>query len=328
MTCREALKVSVGWLGAPLLEVIWPWALLLLAVPLLYLLLAWLQDLRRLRSVALLCWSDLAALLAASALVLLALAQGRARSGQLWSSRYCMLQVPLAVSLFLLLARRAAPQVLTAALAVAMAISVGWCWPSAIGYSRVLRAERSPLNTALCEGHEALSVLVERYSNGGAGWWRQFGRMQDLVANLHRLRQAGLSLFAQDPTLARRCLYWHAESGLLPRSLQPVADPQAVGYRAVEAPAKGPMPTALYEISVPADGIYQLCCRWREAAAGAAFTVAVDAAPPLQQEVPGGPDYVPVLLREGLRLRAGKHQLRVSWPGPKSRLDLLELNPQ
>jgi hypothetical protein len=323
MTCKTAAKFSVGWMGRPVLEIIWPWALIVLLVPLLYLGVRFLVDLRRFRAAILTHWLDLAALLAASFLVTVAMAYGRAKFPGTWDSRYCALELPIAAILFLMLVRSAAPSALLNCLALGMAICVGWNWPNTIGWGKYVQPQRLVLRDGLRAGQEPLSILADHYGTF-AGWNRENGT-QHLIRWLDGLRRAGISVFAKDPDLSRRCLLVHSDTGALAGSLHGVPDEQAVYRVAIQAETNEA--TAVYEVVVPATGNYKLCCRWL-AQPNQTFAVSVDGGPVIQQSVPGGPAYVPCVLGPTLPLQAGTHWLRITWPGAGSRLDILELNPQ
>ena len=323
-TLKAAGKFSVGWMGEPLLNVIYPWALLVLLVPLLYLLIRFLGDLFRRRGTALLGWSELGGLLLISLLVLVAMGQARGRSPEFWIPRYCALEIPLVVALFLLLVRCAAPKTLMSCLALGMAVCVGWNWPSSINEARALRPQQVLLVGALRDGHEPLSLLVERYGDY-TGWARHWG-LHNLLGWWQQMRLARISIFAKSADVAQHSLFWHAEAGSLAGALHRIDDPAAVAGHAVQADAEAT--TAVYEVTIPGSGVYKLCCRWRTPAPGRAFIVAIDNGPEMRQYVPEGPNYVPCVLLSTLSLEAGKHRLAVTWPGVGSRLDVLELNPQ
>ena len=325
MTFSAACKLSVGWMGAPVLLLLYPWALLALGVPLLWLLLSFLGDVRRLRGRALIRWSDLSALLAAALLVAVAIAQGRGKhAAGLWDSRYCTLVVPIAVVLFLALVRSGAPEALTGALAVGMAVCVGWSWPGVIDSGRWRGAHQKQLVHELREGHEPLGLLIDQYAPVVC-WQREWG-YQKVLAWWQKMRAARISVFDEGCD-SGRCVFWPASDGtLVAGELRPIQDPDGVNGYAVEA---GPGATAAYEIAVPEQGDYKLCCRWHVPESGRSFAAGVDDGPLVSQAVPDSPSsYVPCVLSRQLRLEAGKHRLVLRWPGPGSRLDVFELTPQ
>jgi hypothetical protein len=325
MTLQAAGKFAVGWMGNAVLQVIWPWALLALAVPMLYLLVRFLGDFRRLRSGALVRWFDLAALLTTALLVTIAMGYGRARYPLIWESRYCALEVPIAVVLFLMLIRCAAPKALLNFFAIGMAMCVGWNWPASIDNARALRPRQVLLVGALRDGHDPLSVLAEQYPDA-TGWCREWG-LQNILSWWQQMRLARISVFHKEAEPAQRCLFWHSESGSLAGSLHRQDDLGAVAGHAVQADTEAPS-TANYEITVPASGTYKLCCRWQVPTAGRSFAVAVDDGPVMMQPVTAGPTYSACQLNPALPLEAGNHRLTITWPGAGSRLDILELTPR
>jgi hypothetical protein len=323
MTFRAAAKFSVGWLGGPALQVLWPWALLVLAVPLAYLLARFLEDFRRLRAAALPRWADLGAILVTALLIVVAMGHGRAKYPAIWSSRYCTIEMPIAVALYLLLVRCAAPGALTNCLAVGLAVCVGWNLPNAIEYSRSVRAQQLQLVAGLRGGREPLCVLAERYP-GATGFSKDWG-VQHLVEWWQQMRRARISAF-KGAAGSRDCLLSHAPNGSRSGPLQVVGDANAAFGAAVEATADGG--TAVYEVNVPHSGAYRLCGRWMTPVPGKAFVVSVDDGPPLTQWLPAGPEYRPIVIEPPVPLDAGRHRVMVRWPCPGSRLDVLELNPQ
>jgi hypothetical protein len=324
MTFRAAAKFSVGWLGGPTLQVLWPWALLVLAVPLVYLLARFLGDLRRLRAAALPRWADLGALLVTALLIVVAMGHGRARYPAIWSSRYCTIEIPIAAALYLLLARCAAPKALTGCLAVGLAVCVGWNLPNALEYSRSVRAQQLQLVAGLRGGHEPLSVLAERYP-GATGWNKDWG-LQHLVGWWQQMRRARISAFGKGAAGGHECHLSPAPTGSLSGPLHVVVDANAVFGAAVEAGGEGG--TAVYEVNVPHSGAYRLCGRWMTPVPGKAFAVSIDDGPPLTQWLPAGPEYRAVVLETAGPLEAGPHRVTVRWPCAGSRLDVLELNPR
>jgi hypothetical protein len=323
MTYKAAAKCSVGWLGGPALITLWPWALLVLVVPLLYLGVRFLGDVRRTRLVALVRWSDLGALLLSAAALVVVLGQARAKYPALWSSRYVAMEIPIAVVVYLMLVRCAAPKTLLASLAVGMAVCVGWNWPTPIEAAKVKRPRQIELNAGLREGRVPLTLLAERYPDA-IGWSPECG-LQHILGSWRRMREARISVFGRDAEGAQRCPLWDARAGTLAASAHVIEDARAVSGAAVEGDADA---AADYEVTVPEDGTYKLCCRWLVPAPGHAFAVAVDGGPSQLQWVPVIPQYMAVVFVPPLTLTAGTHHLTVTWPGPGSRLDVLELNPE
>ncbi len=174
---------------------------------------------------------------------------------------------------------------------------------------------------------------MERYPQA-TGWLKGWG-LQRLLGWWQHMRLAGISTFGEKADMARRCPFVHADSGTLGGTLHVIGDPRAVEGRSVQAEA-GPA-AATYEITVLTGQVYKLCCRWQTPASGALFGVplpgpkfgvSVDGGPVMEQGVPVGPEYVPCVLAPMMTLEAGTHRFRITWPGPGSRLDVLELTPQ
>jgi hypothetical protein len=328
MTARTAGKLSVGWMGNEILQFLWPWALLVLLVPLLYLLARFLRDVRRFRAAALVRWSDLAALLAVGLVVIVAMAEARANyPGGLWSSRYVALEVPIPVVVYLLLVRCAAPKTLLTSLAVGMAVCVGWNWPAPIAGAQGRRPRQLLLTEGLRGGHEPLCVLAEMYPDA-CGWSRANG-LHSLILSWDWMRRARISVFARDAAPAEQCPLWHAREGTLAPSVQLVADPRAMyGIGALAAPPAPGLPpaSAVYEFEVATSGTYRLCTRWKVPAEGQVYTVSVDGGPPMGQVLPLWADYTPAVIWP-FQLTPGRHRLTVTWPGPGSSLDVIELVP-
>jgi hypothetical protein len=322
MTLRAAAKLSVGWMGGPVLLVIWPWALLVLVVPGLYVLTRFTREVWGQRWAGLLPWSDLVALFLATLLVVVALGHGRGKYPGYWSSRYIALVFPIAAALYLLLVRVGSPETLTGFLAVGMAMCVGWNWQTSIGYKRNLRPRQVELLAALRTGREPLSVLAERYPEA-TGWMPEWG-LQNLVGWWQRMRVAGISVFARDAEHAHRSWLRYADSGALVPALRVVPDPDCVNGRAVLADAAGA--SAVYQVTAPRAGDYVLCLRWQTPSPGQSYAVQVDGGPTMRQDVPALPGYHASIPGSPVRLDPGLHSIRVTWPGPGYRLDILELN--
>jgi hypothetical protein len=321
MTLRAAARCSVGWIGYPVLQVLWPWALLVLAVPGLYLFTRFISEVWQQRSGGLLRWLDLAGLLLSVLLVAVAIGHGRAKYPGLWSSRYATMVLPIAAVLYLMLVRAGSPKTLTSFLAIGMAVCVGWNWQACIDSKRSLRPAQVQLTTALRTGAEPLSVLAEQYAEA-TGWCRQWG-VQHLVGWWQRMRLAGISVFARDPHHACRSLLWYADSGALVAGLRAVTDPNCLNWRAVEAEAGGA--SAVYEVTVPRTGDYLLCLRWQVPSSGQHYTAQMDDGPLMRHPLPVLPGYRPCIPGPPVRLAAGTHRITITWPGPGSRLDVLEL---
>jgi hypothetical protein len=321
MTFRAAAKCSVAWMGGSVLLVIWPWALLVLVVPGLYLLIRLVGVVQRQRWAGLLHWSDLTALFLSTLLVAVAIGHGRARYPGIWESRYVALVLPIAAVLYLLLVRAAVPKTVLGLLAFGMATCVGWNWQTCIAYKQNLRPQQIQLVTGLRYGSEPLSVLAERYPQA-TGWGPEWG-VQNLVRWWQQMRQAGISVFARDRDHAHRSLLLNADSGTLGSTLRVVPDPNCVNGRAVQV--EGRAASAVYQVTVPQAGNYLLCFRWQVPSPGQGYTVQVDNDSPMKQTLPALPGYRAYVPGTPVRLEAGTHSITVTWPGPGSRLDVVEL---
>lgn len=331
LTLKAASEFSVAWMGQPLLQVLWPWALAVLLVPGTYLLGRLLNDFRRPAwADAAGQWLDLTGILLAAAGVTVVMGYGRARFPLKWDSRYATLVLPIAAAIYLMLVRCRAPRALPGCLTLGMAVCVGWNWPAALAGGETLKAHRLALIHGLRQGDRPLSLLAEHYADA-TGWAPAWG-LQNLVEWWAGLRTAGVSAFrkvhhtAGDP--ASRCLLLHADSGRLAGSLHALPDSHAVAGRAVQAEPDGAAPTAIYEVQIPTEGRYRLCCRWSAPRPGEPFRVAVDDGPSFSQAATAASEYTACVLEPPLSLAAGGHRLTVTWPGPGARLDVLELTPE
>jgi hypothetical protein len=323
-------KFAVGWLGLPPLEATWPWALVVLVVPIVYLLVRIGKEVGQLFRAGKASgadpsrWADLGVVLLATLAVALVIGYGRGRYPMPWDSRYMTLVIPIAVVTYLLLVRLRAPLVLPGVLAGVMAICVGWTWPEAITWVRSFQAPATQAATFFRLGQEPLSVLSVWYAHPMC--WGAIP--EDLLRHLLQLRRKQMSVFQNQPEAVpgMGCSQaWAAVSGRFTDGLRPVDDGHASEYRALQADRPG---SAAYEMSVPADGCYLLCCRLSVPASGASLAVRVDDGPNLERSLPSQPGYYPYLLEQLLSLSAGTHTLTITLPQPGTRLDLLELVPR
>src|SRR5262249_30700456 len=129
MTLGAAAKFSVGWMGSPVLTVLWPWAVIALVVPAVYLTGRFFRDDWRRRLAGLGGLAGLLALVVPALVLVAAMGHTRAKYPVIWSSRYGALEVPVAVVLYLMLVRCAAPRTLLSGLALWAAVCYGWNWP-------------------------------------------------------------------------------------------------------------------------------------------------------------------------------------------------------
>ena len=332
-TLVMAVKYSGTWMGDVPLKKVWPWAALVMILPSLYLMgrlftdvwrqgrSDWLGLIRK--------WFGLLSVAATTVAIAVVLGHGRGDYPSPWESRYCVFAAPIVIAIYFLLIRCAAPSLFTGGLAIWMVVCVGWNVPAALALAQAHKARHSVLVKELRSGRQALSLLAEQHVMA-TGWSAEWG-IQNLVTWWYDMRAKGISTFArfhateQDP--ARRCLLLHATAGTLGAGLRVEAD-AAVQGRSVIANTNGVAARAVYEINVPRDGAYRLCCRWKGTQAGQSFTVAVDGAAPSSQSVEAQSGFKACEYERLLPLSAGRHQLAITWPGSGSRMDVLELTPQ
>jgi hypothetical protein len=334
-----AARFTVCWIGAPPLQVLWPWALALVLVPGLLLIVRFIQDVTRLlrrdpgERKTLPLWWDLGTVLMSALLVTLAMAHGRARLPNAWESRYLVLTQPIGIVLYLLMVRLRVPAVLPQMLAVGMAVCVGWCWPAAIGEGQGLRAQRVELARVLRGGTMPLSVISRQYCQLQIVGLHS-SQQAFFLDCLYQLREANLTLFRDRGRRSHQRgrpwpLVWNAEAGTLSPGLRTVTDATAVSRSAIEVAAGCEAGgVASYQVAIPVRGSYQLCCRMRPSMQGQSISVQVDGGPLRQGPRSDGPDYRPCLFEQPFEMEAGKHDLTIVLPQPGMRLDLLELVPR
>jgi hypothetical protein len=345
-TFKASLKLSVAWLGT-LLKFVWPWALVVIVLPGLYMAGRIARDLwtiRRARDTArprLARWLDLLIVLGTCVSVAVMIGYGRGRMPNLWHPRYCTLVLPIGLVLYLMLVRLRASEFLPGMLAFAMAVAYGWSWPEVIEYSRLWTRGKPRLWHDLCAGEKPLSLLAK-----DEAWAVGYDCNSDkLLLHWLQLRNARLLTFAknrqQEPVpglgLPQVVEAWQ---GRLTGDVRVARDACAAGGhdssdpddagRVVETvPVADGRAEAAYGIYVPADGTYELCPRIFVPGPAYYLTVGVDHASPEKRYLPQWPNYYtynhePILLD----LSAGKHQLTITFGGAGTRLDLLELIPR
>jgi hypothetical protein len=340
-TLIAGVKIAVGWLGAPPLQVIWPWALVALVVPGLLVLRRLFRDVagmlgperERGATAASRSWWGLGAFLLSTLVVALAMGHGRARYPDLWTSRYLTLIQPIGIVLYLLMVRLRAPVVVPQTLALGMALCVGWCWPIAIGSVQPYRPLQVELERVLRRGTMPLSVVTNQYCLANIVGLLPVHQIYFLEW-LHHLREADHSVFRDRRRLSHgrpipQPQAWDAESGRLSVGLRVVTDLAAVCHRAIEVAAdcEGGG-TATYQLEVPVAGSYRLCCRMRPSMPGQSLGVKLDNGPLCQTPLADGSDYQPCIFQQPFEMGAGKHDLMIVLPQPGMRLDLLELVPR
>lgn len=330
-TITAAAPIAVGWLG-PEQALLGSWALLVLAWPGLYLGVRVLGECRRsgeaqtVEATDLRAWGDLLIPLGAVVSVAVVAVSGRYGSGNPWDTHFASLLVPIGLMGYVLLVRVRAPQVLPGALALLMAVSVGWSWRAAIGMTELVHGQMAGPAAALRKGQEPLSVWVAK-NNQYVGYADQ----KRLLEHLLRMRQARCFVFRQRPAEPvagmGEPVVLPVRGGSLGGSFRRVPDGQATGNEAVLADPAIPGPgAAALTVEVPAAGTYQLCCRLQVPAAGQAVAVRVDGGPAVVSPVNPAPGYNPCLLAP-VQLTAGKHVLTLEAAQPGLRLDLLEIIP-
>jgi hypothetical protein len=332
---EAAARLTVCWMGYPILEETWPWPAVALALLTLYCLGRILTDLWRLWRGGAVVRNNLAALMELAVIFLAAMGvtlmigYARGKCPIVWDSRYCTLLAPVGILLYLLLVRLRAPLIFAVAMAFWLAVCVGWNWSWALSFARYWHAPIEELVAALREGEVPLSALSARYAR--AVGCEPPGR---LLHHLVKLHNTGQSVFhpkhLSGPTPGGGpSLVWEAVTGRFNGELELVPDDQATGGRTLRVAATATRPgTATYTIDVPATGAYLLCCRLAAPAPGHVWQVRVDEGPALERPLPAAPGYYPSCLDPLLDLGAGRHTLIVTLPTPGIRLDLLELIPR
>jgi hypothetical protein len=338
-TVTAAARLAVGWIGAPPLQVIWPWALVALLVPGLLVLGRLFRDVagmlgpERGVTTASRSWWGLGAVLLSTLAVALAMGHGRGRYPELWASRYLVLTQPIGIVLYLLMVRLRVPAAIPQMLALGMAVCVGWCWPAAIGTGEDLRARRVELARVLRHGTMPLSVVPSRFCRSETVGIDP-SHQAFFLDCLYQLREANLTLFRDRGRRSHERgrpwpLAWNAEAGRLSPTLRRVTDEAAVSQGAIEVAAGCEAGgVATYQVEIPVRGSYQLCCRMRPSMQGQSLSAKVDDGPLHQSPLADGPDYRPCIFEQPFEMEAGKHDLRLMLPQPGMRLDLLELVPR
>ena len=339
-TLKASAKVLVSWLGEPVMA-LRSWALVVLLVPVLYL--SW----RIIRDV----WQDrkegagtaprsgarldLVVILLATLAVGGAIGQSRGQYGALWLvPHYCTLVIPVMVVIYLLLVRLRAPAVMPGLLAVVAAGCAGWNWSVVIPYAQTRYQTAEAVWQKLRRGQEPVSMVAQHhYRDVG------FRTAEDLLYFFLRLRETNLSAFApgrrEEPVTGMGFpQVWPADTGQLAGSIRAVADnvlwinSAPMAKAVLESTATAAPGSATYDITVPADGSYQLCCRLCTPAGANILSLAVDQGPAIERVIPAEAGYFPYSFEPWLPLTAGRHTLTISLPKPGTRLDLLELIPR
>jgi len=332
-TVAATLKESVCWLGSPVLQVLWPWAFLIVLLPSLWVAGRMVRDLlrwRRSNQTRAREWMDLVCIWLPAFLVAVCIAYGRARL-DLWAFRYIALTMPIGLVLYLLLVRMRAPLVIPHTLAVVLAIFCGWNWPCILLPQIHHRVRMAELVQILAQGNVPLSEVCERHCvDVGFSPELFSGR---LTAWMMALRQSDQCIFRGINRRKQRTgealpQAWEADSGKLGEgwvSLPDMNATQGLTLRVSEAATQPAV--AVYHVQVPIGGIYQLCCRMR-APKRHTLTLIVDGNQSQRQTFPAANAFRPCVLKTPLKLEPGEHELTLSLSPERSDLDLVELVPQ
>jgi hypothetical protein len=325
-------QLSVCWMGEPLLQAVWPWALAVLLVPGFFVVAHAVSRARAARrpngraAAPVEAWWDLGLLFLAALLVVAAMAYGRGSSTGLWASRYATFTMPVGIIGYLIVVRQRALRMIPQMLALWMALCVGWCWPLALYVVKLRHEQIRPLVWALKRGDAIVSSVGMQYCGVLGLPPARIGDMQDYML---RLRASDLSVFGPINRSQRRSgqsvpQSCEAEAGTLGGGLRVVSDPQATGRHAIEA-VGDESGTATYVLDLAHAGAYRLWCRMRTMGAGQALILQIDDGETIERPLPDGPDYAAVPVEVPLRLSAGKHKLVFHFRRAGTRMDVLEL---
>lgn len=333
-TVKATLKESVCWLSRPVLQVLWPWAFLILLLPGLWVAVQIVRDLLRWRRGSLALgreWIDLLLVWLATFLVAASIAYGRARL-ELWASRYTVLTMPIGIVLYLLLVRMQAPAAIPHTLAVLMAVFCGWCWPFILARETEHRVRMTQLVRSLAQGDVPLSEVGMRHSID-VGFPPELAWHSHLTNWIMELRQNDQSIFRAINRRKQRAgvalpQAWKADSGKLGEGWACLSETYATQGRAMRVSATREQPASVvYHVQVAVGGVYQLCCRMR-APQPPTLTVTVDGSQYQRQTFSASADFLPYVLAYPLKLGPGQHDLTLALSPAHSELDLLELVPQ
>jgi hypothetical protein len=229
---KAVARATVCWLGQPPLQVIWPWAFLIVLLPCLWLGGRIIRDLRLPRNErqGIQVWADLGLVWLGSLLILGAMAYGRGRN-LLWDSRYVVLTMPFGIVLYLLLLRMRVPLAIPQAMALVMAVCSGWCWPAVIDIEKGRHDKEVELIQTLARGDTSLSDLCQRYNNAVGLEWVPY-----LTDCMVQLQQHDQSIFRAINRRKRRSAMpvaqaWKADAGELVGGWEIVPDGNATQGR-------------------------------------------------------------------------------------------------
>ncbi|QDV37972.1 carbohydrate-binding protein [Tautonia plasticadhaerens] len=327
-----ALKASLGWLGRPPLQALWPWASAAILVPIALIGVGLGRDLVRIAS-GKAKFDDpgrwgLAAFLGSTLLVSCAIGYGRGRVPSYWDSRYMALTQPIGIAAYLLMVRMRIAPAVPQAMAILAAVCVGWSWPETIQTTRGYHERRLEAERVLREGTMPISVAAEEFTET-LGIPRSYS--YQMVGRFLLMREHDLSIYRGRARSFHgipipQPLAWEAES-LVPAGgpLRVDEDPVAVGGAAALAEGPG---TANLELEVPDAGSYRLCIRLRSEGDARKIALSMDGAPPVELPIEAGAGFLPVVVETPFALDPGRHTLAIECPAAGLRLDFIELVPQ
>jgi hypothetical protein len=219
-------------------------------------------------------------------------------------------------------------------LALCATFSVGWNWPVVLDRVREWNAMRLEAQTEIARGQLPLAEIADTLGPG-LGYAYDPGRLLNLLL---MLREGEASIFRGPhrqesiPGMGiPQC--WQAESTKAVSNLKLQYDPNAADYLALESTSPFPTPAlAHYEVVVPADGVYELCCRVFVPCEYAHLVVQTEKVAPIKRHLPKNAAYytyfhgphAPIWLP----LAAGRHTITLTLDQPGCRLDMLELIPR
>jgi hypothetical protein len=332
---ESTLGESVCWLGPPVLQVLWPWAFLIVLLPGLWVAGRIVRDLRRGRQgnhELTRAWMDLVPVWLAAFLVAASIAYGRGHSETPWSFRYMVLTMPIGIVLYLLLVRIGVPLAIPRSMAVALALFCCWNWLLVLHQEIQHQARLNEFVRTLAQGHVPLSEECKKYC-ADVGLPSDHGYVALLTNWVMELRQSDQSIFRAINRRKRRAgealpQAWEADSGKLGQGWVCLPDASATQAKALRVSAAGEKPaTVSYPIQVTVGGAYQLCCRMR-ASKPQTVTVAVDGSQSQQETFPAAADFRSCVLAAPLKLEPGQHELTLTLAPVCADLDLLELVPK
>jgi hypothetical protein len=334
-TLRATAKLSVVWLGRAL-ELWWPWALLAVVIPGLYVAGRAVLELWRIgrgsapAKTNLGSWLDLVLVLLATVAVALMIGHGRGLSPRIWQPRYATLIMPMPLVLYLLMVRWRSALIIPGMLTFLMAVSIGWNWPIVLADSRYWHDRGMEAAQALRQVSCPLAAAAEKYAPV-VGYTCDSNKLLRL---LMALRDAHMSVFrkqsAREPVAGMGpAQLWDAAAGQVTAGLRMVADIRATSGLALEPASSWAPGTVTYAIEVPEGGCYELSCRLAVPERDASLAVRVDDGLAFTRSLQPGGEYSALCHQPvSLELSPGKHLVALTLTGRRTRLNLLELIPR